>query len=401
MEKKQIVELQAQRGDPSISITLPVFYASATELQQTGIRLKNLLAQTEQQLREKYEARQITGVLNRLHALADGVDTQRHIGGLAIFANPNFGRVMYLATPLEERVVINHNFATREIVRALLASPRYRVLSLTEHGAQLYEGRRDRLHPVQNVGFPLTSGVEGVQTELPGTYGVEVSALENSQVRDFFQRVETALKEVADHDPLPLALAGVERTLAYFDKVAGGNADEKFNVVARLHGNYEKVGLAEMEAKLWPIVEPALHGNRERAKARLEEAVGPGRAAFGLQKVWEHANTGRIDTLLVEKDYRQSARIVPGEMPAGTLEIGDNSGNGAGQMLPDAVDEIIEIVMKNSGDVVFVESNELVEPGISPRFCAIKSKENNVQTRKNPARTASGKASRRTTGAQR
>lgn len=363
MEKKQIVELQAQRGEPSISITLPVYYTSPTELQQTEIRLKNLLSQTEERLLRNHEARDIAPLLNRLHALADSVDTHRRAGGIAIFANPGFGRVMYLATPLEERIVIDDNFATREIVRALLTSPRYRVLSLTEEAAYLYEGRRDRLHRVENEHFPLKRDVDGVQTELPSTYGVEVSDLQKAQEREYAQRVEAALKEVCDRDPLPLALVGVERTLAHFDKAVAGQTDEKFNVVARMHGNYEKVGIAELETKLWPLVEPALHGARERAKARLEEAVGVDRAAFGLSKVWEHANVGRIDTLLVERDYHQSARVVSSEMPFGNLEPCDDCDTREADVLPDAVDEIIEIVMRNSGDVVFVDSNELVEPG--------------------------------------
>lgn len=362
MDKKQIVELQAQRGNPSISITLPVYYASPTDLQQTEIRLKNQLKETEERLLKNHETREIAPLMNRLHALSDSVDVHRRAGGIAIFANPDFGRVMYLATPLEERVIIDDNFATREIVRALLSSPRYRVLSLTAESAQLYEGRRDRLHAVENAHFPMMRGIEGVQTELTSTYGVEVSELQKAEQRDFSERVEGALKEISDHDPLPLALVGVERTLASFD-AAVGNTDEKFNVIARMHGNYEKVGIAEMEGKLWPLVQPNLNGARERAKARLEESVGVDKAAFGLEKTWEHANTGRIDTLLVERDYAQSARVIESDMPFGTLEPCDDCDSKEPNVLADAVDEIIEIVMKNSGDVVFVDSNELVEPG--------------------------------------
>lgn len=363
MDKKQIVELQAQRGNPSVSITLPVYYTSPTELQQTEIRLKNLLKQTEERLGKNHQAREIAPLMQRLHALADSVDVHRRAGGIAIFANADYSNVMYLATPLEERIVIDDNFATREIVRALLTSPRYRVLSLTEESAHLYEGRRDRLQPSENAHFPLMRDIEGVETTLPGTYGVEVSEFQKTQERDFAQRVEAALKEISDHDPLPLALVGVERTLAYFDKAVAGNADEKFNIVARMHGNYEKVGLGELETKLWPIVQPAMNGARERAKARLEESVGLDRAAFGLEKAWEHAHTGRIDTLLVEKEFHQSARIVKSEMPFGTLETCDDCDKTEPDVVPDAVDEIIEAVMKNSGDVVFVDGDELAQPG--------------------------------------
>ena len=363
MDKKQIVELQAQRGNPSISITLPVYYASPTDLAQTEIRLKNQLKETEERLLKTYEAREISPLMNRLHALADSVDTQRRAGGIAIFANPDFGRVMYMATPLEERIVIDDNFATREIVRALLTSPRYRVLSLTEASAQLYEGRRDRLHAVENAHFPMTRGIEGVENVLTSTYGVEVSELQKSEQRDFSERVEKALKEVSDHDPLPLALVGVERTLASFDAATAKQAAERFNVIARMHGNYEKVGIAELESKLWPLVEPNLNGARERAKTRLEESVGLDRAAFGLAKTWEHANSGRVDTLLVERDYMQSARVIESEMPFGALEPCDDCDSKEPTVLADAVDEIVELVMKNSGDVVFVEHDELVEPG--------------------------------------
>ena len=325
--------------------------------------MKNQLKETEERLLKTYEAREIAPWMNRLHALADSVDVHRRAGGIAIFANPDFGRVMYLATPLEERVIIDDNFATREIVRALLTSPRYRVLSLTEEsGATLRRPPRPFARGRERA-FSDDARIEGVETELTSTYGVEVSELQKSQQRDFAERVEKALKDVSDHDPLPLALVGVERTLASFDAATSKQSDEKFNVIARMHGNYEKVGIAELEGKLWPLVQPNLNGARERAKERLEEAVGVDKAAFGLGKVWEHANTGRVDTLLVERDYIQSARVMESEMPFGTLEACDNCDTKEPDVLPDAVDEIVELVMKNSGDVVFVDHEELAQPG--------------------------------------
>lgn len=363
MERKDIQELLAQNLYPSVSVFLPVYHAHAGDRQQTTVRIKNLLRQVEERLLHENTKRDIAPIMERLEALAADVDPQQRCDGLALFANASYSRAVCIPTPVEERIIINHCFVTRDLVVGFFRSPRYRVLSLTEKETHLYEGRRDKLQEVKNDLFPVKCDVEGVETELPSTFGIDPGILHEKLERDYFNRVEKALEEVQDADPLPLALVGVERTICHFRDVLSGSRKNKFDVIAKLHGNFENLPLRALEEKIAPLVEESLKEEQKRHRFRLDEAVGPGRATFGLKQVWKEALVGRIDTLLVEEDYHQPARVHDNGIPRGELEYVTEALREQADVLDDAVDETVETVLNNSGDVVFYPPGALGERG--------------------------------------
>lgn len=363
MERNEIQELLAQNTYPSVSVFLPVYHASAGDRQQTPVRVKNLLRQVEERLLQESSKRDIAPVMERLEALAAEVDPQQRCDGLALFANAGFSKMIYIPTAVEERIIVNHCFVTRDLVVAFFRSPRYRVLSLTEKETHLYEGRRDKLREIKNNLFPMPRDLQGVETEMQSTFGVEPSIEHEKNERDYFNRVEKALEEIHDADPLPLALVGVERTINYFDEVLSGTRKNKFDIVARLYGNFENQPLRALEEKIAPLVEESLEAERAKHRFRLEEAVGPGRASFGLKQVWKEAKIGRIDTLLVEEDYHQPARMRDNGIPNGDLEYVSEAQREAPDVLDDAVDETVETVLNASGDVIFYPPGTLGERG--------------------------------------
>lgn len=368
MERKDIQELQAQRAYPSVSLFVPVYAASAEDRHQTPVRIRNLIRQTEERLIQEFARGDIAPLLDRLQTLAGEVDPQHKAGGIALFANAGFGRSFYLPFSVEERIVINHVFALRELVVASARTPRYRVVSLTEKRTHVFEGADGHLKEIKDGVFPLAHEVEGVQTELPSTFGVDPSRVSERAEREYFQRVIRALEEVHDAEPLPLVLAGVERTTRYFYELAGGSHKGKFDIVGCVHGNFEKLPKSALEDKVAPLLQKLEDEAREKAKFRLTEAVGPGRATFGLKEVWKQAIAGRIDTLLVEEDYHQSARLRDNGVPRGDLEyVSEGTASGPGG-LDDAVDETVETVLHSSGDVVFFPSGSL---GQKARIAAI------------------------------
>ncbi len=356
LSQEDIRELQEQRDYPSVSILLPVYAASAEDRHQTPIRVKNLVREAEERLLKEFARRDIAELLDRLHGLAAGIDYERGAFGLALFANSAYAKLFYLPFLVEERVCVNHAFATRELVLARHRSPRYHVLSLTEKAAYFYDGVRDRLREVEDFGFPVRRDVDGVEVELPDTFGVEVTALHDREERDYFNRVEHALESVQNHAPVPLALAGVERTLVYFDEATAHRGKPKFNAVARLHGNFEKLSLRELETKIWPLVEQGMKAGLERVKMRLEDAAGDNRKATGLREVWEAARQGRVDTLLVEENYQQTARVTDTGLQVADAPAGSD-------VLHDAVDDTLEQVLGTKGEVYFFAPGELAGYG--------------------------------------
>ncbi len=121
-------------------------------------------------------------------------------------------------------------------------------------------------------------------------------------------------------------------------------------MVAGSHDNPQPSALGKLT---WPVFQAGATLKRTRALVRLDEAVSANRHASGIDQVWRAAFEKRCQTLLVETGFSH---------PADVDELGDRllpySGRGA-SALDDAVDELIEKVLTDGGDVFFYERGAL------------------------------------------
>jgi hypothetical protein len=78
--------------------------------------------------------------------------------------------------------------------------------------------------------------------------------------------------------------------------------------------------------------------------------------AGGIDEVWDLANDGRVELLVVEDDYHLAARVAGRHLePATDVHDAD--------VMDDAVDELIEIVRRAGGEAIMVAPGELAERG--------------------------------------
>ena len=102
-----------------------------------------------------------------------------------------------------------------------------------------------------------------------------------------------------------------------------------------------------------PIFKAGATLKRTRASPASNEAVSVNRHASGIDQVWRAAFEKRCQTLLVETGFEHPADLAP---------EGDRllpySGRGAAA-LDDAVDEVIERVIADGGEVFFYEPGVL------------------------------------------
>jgi hypothetical protein len=351
MNRSDIQRLLAIRSYPAVSILLPT-HRTSPENGQDPIRLKNLLTTAEGRLRAEFPRREIEPLLARLTKLASEIDYRSTLDSLALFVSRDFAAKFYLPFGVRERVVIDETFATRDLVFALNRSPRYWVLVLSEKPTRLYEGSRDALVEIKNHSFPLVHEGPGGAAPLPGGFGVRRSAHRDEAHRQFFRLVDTAFAEVAAGDPLPLIVVGVDRYLAFFDEVA----KHKTQIVARLTGSHDKTPPHDLVKRVWPLMRQHLARQRQKALDDLEAAVGARRTVSGIGEAWRMAKEGRGATLLVEQDFHFPARVHPSGFH---LTPADDPA--APEVIDDAVDEVIEVVLTKGGQVVFVENGALAE----------------------------------------
>jgi len=354
MNLSEIQELQSLHEYPSVSILLPTYRHSPEDLQQNPVRVKNLVRQMTDRLNNEVSQEEAAPLLQRMQELTHDIDFSHPGDGLALFVNKNFARVMYLPFQVPERVVINNHFATRDLLVAHARTPRYWTLVLSERMTRLFQGQDGKLMEVTSGGFPLPLEIPGVVTESGGNFGVEQSALRNEDDRHYFQRVDKHFGDVAGQDSLPLAVVGIERDLAVFKEVTK-HGDQ---IHATIQGRHRETTAAALVDLVWPAMAEALKAKQQDVLQRLDSAIGADRFAAGVERIWKLAQEGRINTLVVEEDFRYPARL----SNSGERIIATDGATGPNGM-DDAVEEIIETVLDKKGQVAFVAQGSLKEHG--------------------------------------
>jgi hypothetical protein len=346
MHWSDLDELREPREYPVVSILAPV-QRHRPGNPEDPIRLRDLADRARRRLHTELGDRESAEIVRRIDDAVASVDLRHPSDGIAVFVAPGETHVFALGFPVPERVEIDETFATRDLVRGLARTPRYRLLALGEKPTRLFDGAGTVLTEHQGHGFPCF--VEGARGEPLASGGFTVhSSRSEAQHRAFFHHVDQALDKVTVQDPLPLLVAGTERDLAYFDDVTSHGA----SVIGRLTGNHEDTSPDELARLAAPLLEDALASWRAGVVDELGEAIGPGRGMVGIKPVWDATLAGRARVLLVEEDFVYPARVVDGRLePAGDP---DTPG-----VIDDAVDELIELVLDRGGDVVIIEPGAL------------------------------------------
>lgn len=351
MNRHDVLLLQKFSGYPALTITMPT-HRTSPENRQDPIRLKNLVVQAADRLLGEFSKREVDTLLLRLEKLAEGIDYRYSLDGLALFVNHDIGRSLQLPFTVAERVVVDESFLTRDLVFAMNRLVRYWTLVLSEKPTRLYECVRQDFIEVQGEEFPLTHSGPGGEQPLPGGFGVRKSAYRDERHRQFFRQVDAALKPFLADDPLPLAVVGVDRFLAFFNEVTS----QKEAILTTLTGSHDKTSAVELGQLVWPLVREKLAEQRQQTLADLEKAVGERKFASTVGEVWRMAKEGRGRLLLVEQDFH-----FPAEVDESGMQLSPADDPAALGVIDDAVDEIIETVLSKQGKVVFLENGTLQE----------------------------------------
>ena len=170
-------------------------------------------------------------------------------------------------------------------------------------------------------------------------------------IDQFLHHIDKALDNILKRFHLPLFVLGAERILGHFKKLTKhSGAVSKY-----IHGNYEEATFPELNQLLAPHVADWKKEKQRELLKKLEVANGKMQLAMGIKDVWREAMNHKGRLLLVEKNYMVAARH--GSQEA-VIYNEESSGN-TSLYIKDAVDDIIEKVLENGGDVEFVDEGLL------------------------------------------
>ena len=337
--------LQHQTGYPMISVLAST--APDLEIDSAVIsRIDALLRLAETRLASEMDPKEAAARIAPLEQFAMSLIGQRSGHGLAIFGSPKGLTAFRLASRIEDRVVIDPTFATRDLARSLALNPRYRLLVLGRDMARVFIGSARCLQEVNEAGFPM----QRFELLDRGNRSIEAERLRKGKHADavFVRRVATGLGSLAESTNLPL-IAVVSTSMG-----SALRESEAINPVGIVTGSYARIPRGRLIDVARPSIDAHLAAVRETAMGRLEQARGTRRSATGINHVWTAAQQNSIETLLVDETFRYAAWTTLGGrrlVRAFTIENPE--------VIDDAVDEIIEMVQHIDGQVCFVPAGEL------------------------------------------
>ena len=328
MNRSLLAELQRQSAYPSVSLlltTVPGESMAPSDL----ISLSALADHADRRLEGDVPDSTRGAVINSIRGLIGSVAEQRATQAIAVFASPTYSSVVRLRDATRDRVVIDDTFATRDLVADANRTAIYRVVTLSDRKSRVFIGDGARLVEERSDIWPLLRDDD----DSPAMWARAVM----SAVAAEHARLQ-----------LPTVIAGVNRSVR--DVIRSGNID----VIGIVGGNHDRTSWAELHNLAWPLVCDWLRADHQRALQHLDTARGANRYAGGVNEVWELAHDARVELLVVEETYVYPARLHDGQLIA-ALDVE------APDVIDDAIDELIEIVLHNGGRVAIIDDGNLAD----------------------------------------
>ncbi|MGP4118782.1 AOC03_06830 family ribosome hibernation factor [Psychrobacter aquimaris] len=359
--KATLKSLRETKANPAVSIFVKTHREHPAN-DQDPIALKNQLKVAEERLTNEYDKRTATTILDKIHDKTKELNHNLNLDTLAIFASTDDVQVIRMPIDTTERVVISHRFATRDLVRDMASAVHYYTLVLTRDNARLIEASNDRVvrefdkdddlqKNMENIPFPIENN--GLYTT--GDGGSDRSSNnESSYLKEFFNQVDKSVQELWGEHKMPLVVVGDAKNIGYYKEVC----DRPDNIIATVSNatNLEDGSAQHIINSVQEAVEGYRTSLHQAAMGEIDKACGANMLQTDLQEVYRSAFQGAGETLYVRRGYIQSAKI---DEKAQTLSLADDAASEG--VTDDAIGEIIEHVIHNGGEVVFMPQDIMGE----------------------------------------
>jgi hypothetical protein len=372
---ERLRQLISAHDPPCISLYQPT-HRRHPENAQDPIRYRNLLAEMETTLRQKYPTREVRTLLEGFQPLARYDRFWNHrTDGLAVFSSPGRFELYELQRPVRELLVVADSFHAKPLIRILQSADRFQILCLNRQEAKLYEGNRNALDPVELTDFPATiQAVLGDDLPEPqhmiGSYGVKGAGggtavhhfhgstrdeVEADLVR-FFRAIDRGILEHHSRPSgLPLLLAALPEYHEPFRNVS----HNPYLISDSIKTNPDALGVDDLRQEAWQKLEPHYLSRLEKLKADFQNARAQHAGSADLSDVAKAAVTNRVATLLVEAD-----RGIPGFVDRTTGSV--RTAETAHGHFDDMLDDLAEVVLAKGGEVVVVPAERMpTESGLA------------------------------------
>jgi len=333
-------------SDCCVTIILQT-HRTTPDNEQDSILLKNLIKEVESRLRSNFEKSFVNDMIARINKLADSINHRHNKASLILFINENIAEYVRLPITVENRVVVDRTFATRDLVRSLHRETSYYILVLGRDKARLIKAFNDKVADEVEEGLPMEN------TDLNPAQRSEaaIGSRQSNLVREFFNRVDKQLNEVQKKNLLPVIISTEESNYPEYLKIA----DRKEMFAGKLYGNKMNEKAHHIVESVWPVMEKLTVEKNNQRLAELKAAVNSRNFLIDFNEIWQAIKEGRGKTLFVKQGYFQPARLENNHIELISMQDAERAN------VDDIIDEMIEKILRFGGDAVFITGDELKE----------------------------------------
>ncbi|MDR3694927.1 hypothetical protein [Mucilaginibacter sp.] len=340
--------LKAVHYRPAVSIIMP-FKTKINLHTELRHSLKIAADKVERELIFNYPAEICKLLMQKLLEVIENIDFNTGKKGIVIYVSLVFEKVLYLDIPVEEKVIVDDSFEIRDLVYNTKQLHKYLLLVLSGKETKIYLGNAELLRVELNMPESVYAYVNDAPERVANFS--DMSDRKETIMDKFLLNIDNGLNKILNTYKLPLVVLGTERIAGHFKKLTRHAAA----VIEYIHGNYEEATLPDLRETASRYIAGWEKLEEKKLLDKLEEAAGANKLAVGIKDVWHEAvgQNGRL--LVVEKNFRYAAQH------GATQAIIDELVEPFDKFpyIRDAVDDIIEKVLQNGGDIEFVDQDIL------------------------------------------
>lgn len=342
----KLKELKDIISESCVTIILNT-HRTSPDNKKDSLTLKNLIKEAEERLFADESKRDAKRLVERLKELESKIDHSHNLESLVLFVNEDITEYTRLPIAVEERVVIDHTFATRDLVRALHIETNYYILVLSQQKVRLLEAFNDKV--VSEIGSPFP--IENAKFYSTNKAELSNASRQTNLVAEFFNRVDKEVNNIRKENPLPVLICTEKGNYHEYLKIA----EQKQSIFETyLNKNRLDEKAHAIVTAAWKIIQDFTIEKNNTRKAELLTAVSQNKFLSDTNEIWQAVKQGRIQTVFIEQGKFQPAMWENDRIVYVSDELRDKK-----EVVDDIYDELIEVNMNYGGDVVFLPKGEL------------------------------------------
>lgn len=310
--RENILDLAKKESDQCVSIYLPT-HKAGEEVQQDPIRLKNLLTQAVEQLKDReMRGKEIDELLDEARKLLDNPNFWRHNDkGLALFISDDDFEYYRIPHAFKERVMVDDHLLITPLVPMITLEGTFCILALSQKKMRLLKCTRASVEEIELEEAPesleefLKYDVNETNLQHHAGQGANAQAIFHGQggsrdtnteeIINYLKAVENEVTSILRKRNDPLILGGVNEAIAEYRKV---------NSYSRLldqtvSGNPDPKSNEEIKDEGWKVIKSYFLKGMYEDIERFGDLSGSEKQSDNLSQIVEAAYYGKVESLFV------------------------------------------------------------------------------------------------------